>query len=257
MSAGPGLQLGSHLWGEDAGNGQWRVWSLQTLQTYVVDPGAGTCACPDHKIKKKECKHLAALKAALKAGATPSQAQSETEVKQMEQIMEKIKDGKSNAEPAEVSIVPVDSRVPFPLAELATLRKAVDKFIEIRNGLLTADDIVRIGKIAEPRRSGWDRTALAYGVSIEVPTLEPVQVDGKVAFRAKAVAWTPGRTRCTEGHAYCTVEEVNERSGKPDARAYHFAAATAESRAVKRAMVGLMGGGDLSAADIEAIEKRK
>jgi len=30
----------------------------QSGATYVVDPVAGTCTCPDHRIRKETCKHL-------------------------------------------------------------------------------------------------------------------------------------------------------------------------------------------------------
>lgn len=258
------MEIGRDHWAQPQGGGQWRVWSIRTLDTYVVDPGAAVCSCPDAKIKKHPCKHVGLLRAHLSADSAaarpaPENPDSERgkEVKKMEiktEPKEAPTDGRA-VEPA--GIVPLDSRIPFPLADIATLRKAVDAFIQIRNSILTPDDIYEVRKIGEIARTGWDRIALAYGVSVDVPLLEPCHLDGKAAFKAKAVATIPGGARSAAGHAYCTVDEVNERAGKPTAQAYHFAAAIAESRAVKRAMEGLVGAGDLSQAELEAIKRRK
>jgi hypothetical protein len=36
--------------------------------TYRTDPEAGTCSCPDHQYRKRECKHLRGFRLAARGG---------------------------------------------------------------------------------------------------------------------------------------------------------------------------------------------
>ena len=54
---------------EVEGSGPYRLHSLDPatflLRTYAVDPALGICTCADAACRKRECKHVRALRAAL------------------------------------------------------------------------------------------------------------------------------------------------------------------------------------------------
>lgn len=254
----PLLDLGNGYRAEPWGPRTHRVYSPATLQHYLVDAAAGKCECPDSRVRKNTCKHLTLLKAALAAAArAPSAPESETGREVIRMTEAKPADAASDPGGPSGLAVAQDERLLYPVATVERLREAVKKFIEVRDGLLDASDIVATKHFAEVGRTGWDKVALAFNVSVDVEKCEPIEIGGRPAFRAKAVAAVPGNHRRSAAHGVCTLEEVQERSGKPEPRAAHFAAAIAESRAVKRALAGLTGGRDLAPEEIKAIQARK
>lgn len=223
----------------------WRVYSLASDRSYLTDPDAGTCTCPGRRAGGRECRHLVMLRQ-IKPGGGDSMSAKEEAASQGELVV-------ADPEPRED-----DGRLLVPVADLARLKETVRQFGEITRSLLDPEDVVEISGVGEITRSGWDKVALAYNVSADILSAEPVMIGGRLAFRAKARVMTAGG-RYSTGHGLCTVEEVRSRTSgkKRDPRELHFALATAESRALKRAMAGLVGAGDLTQEELAALRARK
>lgn len=251
------LRLDATHFADSQKAGEWRIYSITSNRTYLLTSPGG-CTCPDSKIRKRTCKHQDLLRAALVSLANQAREGGDN----METKLESAQSPGNTGPDASLAVATGQGlgQVLFPVADLGTLRDAVKRFGEITRSLLDPQDVVEIQGTGEITRSGWDKVALAYSVSNDIVSVEPVTIAGKVAFRAKAKVLTQNG-RYSTGHGLCTVEEVRERTkkegGKRDPRELHFAMAIAESRALKRAMAGLAGAGDLTQAELQAIKNRK
>jgi len=151
-----------------------------------------------------------------------------------------------------------------------------DGFEELKTRLLNKSDTTPINKKLHINKSGWRKIATLFNLSVETFEDERSVRDGVVFWRVKARAAAPnGRT--SVGSGMCASNESNhmERLSNyddktpedddtlmvdgewrvlkdPRALNEHNIYATAETRAKNRAISDLVGGGEVSAEEINA-----
>ncbi len=131
-----------------------------------------------------------------------------------------------------------------PVASAADLVEAWLAYVEIKSKLLVPDDYLEIRGKRLVKKSGWAKIQTAFGISDEVINEERKEYKDYFVYHVtvKAIA---GNGRFATGLGSCGS---NERSFlHPD----HDARATAQTRARNRAVSSLVGGGELSAEEIQ------
>lgn len=139
-----------------------------------------------------------------------------------------------------------------PIVELATtpdkILAFVKKFEELKMQLLSAKDYQEIGGKKYIKKSGWRMFALAFNLSDEITKEERKQYgEGKDAYfvwEVTARATAPNG-RYSEATASCASNE------KRFAHQEHDVRATAHTRAKNRAIADLIGGGEVSAEEMD------
>jgi|TARA_Y100000310_G_scaffold336188_1_gene420082 hypothetical protein len=103
--------------------------------------------------------------------------------------------------------------------------------------------------IPRVKKSGWRKLATPFNLSDEITSETPIGVDGKAIGWRIAVTVTAPNGRRTVGIGACTS---NERYfGKREA---HDVYSTAHTRAKNRAISDMIGGGDVSAEELEGMD---
>lgn len=194
-------------------------------------------------------------------------------------------DGEDEEEAQETEVVPVqgedstsveDNALVQPVTDdLEQIKETYQWFEQIKTDLLSADDIQTIGGNAFITKSGWRKIATAFGVSVDVVEVERSQENGVVRFDATVRATAPNGTT-SEGVGSCAsnesnfmdtldnrpnVDEDHDRAlfvdGKvrvlkdPRAVNEHNIRSTAVTRAKNRAISDLVGGGEVSAEEMD------
>lgn len=151
---------------------------------------------------------------------------------------------------------------PPPMVEIVApldidrLAEAFKKFQQFKERLLDKDnDIVMIGDKPYLKKSAWRKWALACGVSDELISQERVPAIGKdpengFYYRVVVRAFHLPTGRSTVGTAIASRAEK-----KNWAHEEHDIFALACTRAKNRAIADLVGGGEISAEEIEHEEK--
>lgn len=166
-----------------------------------------------------------------------------------------------------------------PVEDIDAVVEAYDKFEEVKDKLLSNADLTKIGDGVHVNKSGWRKIATAFNLSTQ--SLEKIKTveDGVVRYEVKARAVAPnGKT--SEATGMCGSNESNfMEAGAPDegepadhedyfkidgkwrrlkdpkAVDEHSIMATAETRAINRAISDLVGGGEVSAEELAAKKK--
>lgn len=176
-----------------------------------------------------------------------------------------------------------DNSLLQPVADAEEVVAVYDKFEEIKSELLDhGTDTTEIGDSIHVNKSGWRKMATAFNVSTSEVDKEK-EVDGRITrYRVKARATAPnGKT--ADGVAMCSsnesnftnkiaddntpLEEAERLADRPDRLVkvdgawrelpmeeevdYHNLYAIAYTRAVNRAISDLVGGGEVSAEELE------
>lgn len=140
-----------------------------------------------------------------------------------------------------------------PVLPLVTAEQARDgwaKFEALKAALLTEDDYQRISGKAFIKRSGFRKIAVYFGLSDSILEEERKdREDGSFTWRIMVEARAPnGRTSI--GVAICDSAE------RKFSHVEHDTYATAHTRAKSRAISDLVGGGAVSAEELEAQEEK-
>jgi ribosomal protein L21 len=167
-----------------------------------------------------------------------------------------------------------------PAAEKSEVVGAYKKFEEMKKDLLESEDLESISGKHYITKSGWRKIATAFNLSVSVVESVKALEDGVVRYHAKAIAEAPnGRT--VEGTGSAGSNESNfthkvedlpgeitpEEQGmktfyseghmralkKPHAVDHHNLRTLACTRAKNRAISDMVGGGEVSAEEIKAI----
>lgn len=194
-------------------------------------------------------------------------------------------DEEDEEETQETEVVPVqdegstsaeDNALVQPVtSDLERIKETYEWFEQIKTELLDNPDIQTIGGNAFITKSGWRKIATAFGVSVHVVEVERAEQNGVVRFDATVKAVAPNGTT-SEGVGSCGSNESNfmdTMDNRPnidedhedalfvdgkhrvlkDPRAVneHDIRSTAVTRAKNRAISDLVGGGEVSAEEMD------
>lgn len=152
------------------------------------------------------------------------------------------------------SQLPVEILVPLDIDQLA---EAFKKFEEFKSRLLKPEDYQKIGSKQFIKKSGWRKWALACGVSDRLLTQERVPATGKdleagFYYRIVVEAYHPSTGRSSTGTAIASSKEKTSWAHEE-----HDVYTLAHTRAKNRAIADLVGGGEVSAEEVESDELRE
>lgn len=172
-------------------------------------------------------------------------------------------------------------------SDISQVETAYEEFDRIKNDLLQKNDLQTIGGNAFITKSGWRKIATAFGVSTNITSREKEVEEGVVTITVTARAEAPngqaangvGACSSNESNFMMKLEEdtkhvspgeVSEANAgfppnrvllvdgawrglkKPKEVNFHDLVATAATRAKNRAISDLVGGGDVSAEELDA-----
>jgi hypothetical protein len=137
-----------------------------------------------------------------------------------------------------------------PVAASEEVLAAWQQFQELKRSLLTLDDYQEVQGRARIKKSGWRKIAAAFGISDAVLREERRECEGATGSRyfvweitARAIA---PNGRYSDAVGSCASNE------RRFAHAEHDVRATAHTRAKNRAVADLVGGGEVSAEELDA-----
>ena len=123
---------------------------------------------------------------------------------------------------------------------------ALKKFLELKEEVLQENDTVMISGKKYIKRSGWRKIALAFNVSTEIISVERDYGSDLKICHVKARAIAPNG-RVSEEIASCDSTEFTGNIKFT----IHNVETKAATRAINRAISNLVGGGEVSAEEIE------
>ena len=123
---------------------------------------------------------------------------------------------------------------------------ALKKFLELKEEVLQENDTVMISSKKYIKRSGWRKIALAFNVSTEIISVERDYGSDLKICHVKARAIAPNG-RVSEEIASC---DSTEFTGNIKFSVHNLETKSA-TRAINRAISNLVGGGEVSAEEIE------
>jgi hypothetical protein len=142
------------------------------------------------------------------------------------------------------ALVPFEPLMPNVEKAVASMRL----FQRLKSDLLDDEDVVMIGKKKYIKRSGWRKIALSFGISTKIVSVEKETLEkGDIRISVKAEAIAPNGRVCEE-IASCSSSEVTKSNMDPTLHNIETKAAT---RAINRAISDLVGGGEVSAEEIQ------
>jgi hypothetical protein len=130
---------------------------------------------------------------------------------------------------------------------------ALKKFLELKEEVLQENDTVMISGKKYIKRSGWRKIALAFNVSTEIISVERDYGSDLKICHVKARAIAPNG-RISEEIASCDSTEFiyEDKDNKKQVKfTIHNMETKAATRAINRAISNLVGGGEVSAEEIE------
>ena len=130
---------------------------------------------------------------------------------------------------------------------------ALKKFLELKEEVLQENDTVMISSKKYIKRSGWRKIALAFNVSTEIISVERDYGSDLKICHVKARAIAPNG-RISEEIASCDSTEFiyEDKDNKKQVKfTIHNMETKAATRAINRAISNLVGGGEVSAEEIE------
>ena len=123
---------------------------------------------------------------------------------------------------------------------------ALQKFLDLKERVLQSDDTVMISGKKYIKRSGWRKIALAFNVSTEIISVERDYGSDFKVCHVKARATAPNG-RISDEIASCDSTEFQGNIKF----SVHNLETKAATRAINRAISNLVGGGEVSAEEIE------
>jgi hypothetical protein len=145
-------------------------------------------------------------------------------------------------------IQPLDIVEPMDIDRLA---EAFKKFEDFKKRLLTEDDSVKIGNKLFLKKSAWRKWALACSVSDEIRSEERIPLEGRDAkdgfmYRITVRAYHIPTGRSSTGVAVASSSEKTKWAHEE-----HDVFSLAHTRAKSRAISDLVGGGEVSAEEMQ------
>lgn len=151
-------------------------------------------------------------------------------------------------QPQTQSITAVQVGIVEPLVSIDKVKQAWAKWQAMKSAVVDAGDIqpiVRNGKKeAYIKKSGWRKIQVAYGIRTEILDHERTDQKGMIFHNYQVRATSPGGSYA-EAIGSCNSGERQFAHGESDIMM------TAQTRATNRAISDLVGGGDVSAEEME------
>ena len=240
------------LWEE---NGGWYGHcSCPQFAEYVKTPGPGQLVQP--------CTHLVWMKRKLL-----EDAKNLALPKTLVEGPPSVKIPKEEEEEAAVTVTvpppsPPETLLRPPLTvDLQTARAAIAGIRAVLDAVIGPEDVVELQGKTYIKRSGFRKLALAYSLSTQIIARGWETVGQETLAYSHARVFAPDG-RFADGQGWCALGEQPAKRGKrkPEEleprpilpQDYHVAAATADTRALNRAIADLVGGGAVSAEEIDA-----
>lgn len=150
------------------------------------------------------------------------------------------------------SLINFGSGVVEPIAGIDDIKKSWDQFNMIKKAVVEAGDIQTIRRKRDGvekeeayiKKSGWRKVQVAYGLRTEIINKERVEANGTVFYNFIIRATARGG-QYAEAIGSCNTGERQFAHGESDVMM------TAQTRATNRAISDLVGGGDVSAEEME------
>lgn len=167
-----------------------------------------------------------------------------------------------------------------PVENLDDVVETYEAFEEIKERLLTTDDLTKISGGVHVNKSGWRKIATAFNLSVGREEVMEREKDGVLHVEVVAQARAPNGS-VARATGVCSSNESNfMEAGKPDDGSpedhedylkiegkwrrlkdtrevnMHNLIATAETRAKNRAISDLVGGGEVSSEELGEMKKQ-
>jgi len=154
-------------------------------------------------------------------------------------------EGKKALELALKEIGQANNSIVTPMVGAEEAIKAWDSYLELKKAIIKPDDIQQIqGKIFL-KKSYWRKIATFFNLSVDIVSERKEALeDGNVTYHFVCKATAPNG-RFAIGAGSCDVNE------KGRANSIHNTRSTAETRAWNRAVSNLVGGGEVSAEEVD------
>jgi hypothetical protein len=239
------------LWEE---NGGWYGHcSCPQFAEYVKTPGPGQLVQP--------CTHLVWLKRKLLADAKnfrfPESPLPEAALLAAQEPERRESGAREPTPPEEVR----ETVRPPLTVDPETARAAIAGTRAVLDAVIGPEDVVELQGKTYIKRSGFRKLALAYSLSTQIIARGWETVGQETLAYSHARVFAPDG-RFADGQGWCALGEQPAKRGKrkPEElehrpilpQDYHVAAATADTRALNRAIADLVGGGAVSAEEIDA-----
>ena len=138
----------------------------------------------------------------------------------------------------------------FP-ARAEEVVEAVKAFDWFKRNVLTENDYVEIQGKPYVKKSGWLKYALATGLSLQLLEERVETRDGDLIYHVTYRAIAPGGRYADAVGSASRLEIARRRGIKPEEVYDHHIRALAQTRACNRAISNLVGGGELSAEELD------
>ena len=152
-------------------------------------------------------------------------------------------------EPADVSII-------RPVASADEVMAAWRQFQELKRSLLTIEDYQDIQGKLRIKKSGWRKIAAAFGISDQIVREERREIEGG-STGGRYFVWEITVRAIAPNGRYSDAVGSCASNERRFAHLDHDVRATANTRAKNRAIADLVGGGEVSAEELDAeLEQR-
>jgi len=146
--------------------------------------------------------------------------------------------------PSENMPVLAEKHIIAPLGTPEQLLDLLEQYEKLKAKIVRSDDLQKIQGKDFLKKSYWRRIAKCFGLSLSLDKeWKENNEDGSLTFYAVYTATAPNGQSCAGDGACSTAEKGLEKS-------HHNARATAHTRAKNRAISDLVGGGEVSAEEI-------
>lgn len=241
---------------------------------YAATGWVGYCTCTAFRMNVsrakenqpvKPCKHLVALKSrhvespqALELKPEPDKAAGGAEKPERKEVTPEpvpVAEETTAKEPAPPAVIPqAGGGLPIE-ADPEAAARAMQQFEAVKRAIVTREDVVKSQGKEYIRRSGFRKIALAYRISTQLLERRWERAgDAVIAYAAYRAVAPNGRF--ADGEGWCSLDEANVKrlagSKGMAGKQYHVAAAIAATRAINRAIADLIGGGQVSAEEVDA-----
>jgi hypothetical protein len=143
-----------------------------------------------------------------------------------------------------------------PVTNVKDAVAAWSEFENLKKKLLTKEDYYLVkGPVPKlvPRRTGWRKLALFFGISSDIIEERRWERAGNFGYDMMVVAMAPNGQHMV-GVGTCDAKELKESGQGKVPVSEHNARSKAHTRATNRAVADLIGGGELSAEEVEVEE---
>lgn len=137
-----------------------------------------------------------------------------------------------------------------PIATPAEVLAAWQQFQDLKRSLLTLEDYQEIQGRARIKKSGWRKIAAAFGISDQLLREERREVE--VPPHGRYFVWEVTVRALAPNGRYADAVGSCASNERRFAHADHDVRAVAHTRAKNRAIADLVGGGEVSAEELEA-----